>query len=412
MATFKAIVSPYQAADGTHSVALRVTHRRKNTSIATSIRVDKKSLTRSMKIKDHKVLDAVEGIVQQWRSIVAELGSIADDLDLHELIAYVQDAKNNTIHFRLDFVDHVRKVSTAKRGSTAHNYNVVANSLERYLGKRRLDINELTAPVLSDYEQWLRKEGIAVGTIVQYMTLLKSAHNAACYQYNDEDMGRILVRRSPFKKYKIPAAPASQAKSIDLATLQAIADIDNEPRVKSLRNLVRDVFMLSFALGGMNYADMWALPYSAIKGNYIEYCRQKTKEARVDGALYRVYICPEIRPLLERYVDKTCQKAFHFHLRFKTFESFKSVISASVKKLEKIVPYEKHYIYYSARHTYASLARNTVKLDMYTVHELLNHADASMRITDRYIERDWQRLFTAHKQIIQLIDWSKIGNAQ
>lgn len=408
MATFKAIVSPYQAADGTHSVALRVTHRRKNTSIATSIRVDKKSLTRSMKIKDHKVLDAVEGIIQQWRSIVAELGSIADDLDIHELIAYVQDVKNNATRFRLDFVEHVRKVSTTKRGSTANNYRVVANSLERYLGKRNLDINDLTAPVLSAYELWLRNNGIAVGTIVQYMTLLKSAHNAACYEYNDEDMDRILVRRQPFKKYKMPVPQAAQAKSVNLVTLQSIANIEDESRLNSLRNLVRDVFMLSFALGGMNYVDMWELPYSAIQGDYIEYRRQKTKEARIDGALYRVYICPEIRPLLDRYIDKTCKRAFRFHLRFKSFETFKSAISASVKKLEEIVPYEKHYIYYSARHTYASLARNVLNMDKYTVHELLNHTDARTRITDRYIERDWQRLFTAHKQIIQLIDWSNI----
>lgn len=58
--------------------------------------------------------------------------------------------------------------------------------------------------------------------------------------------------------------------------------------------------------------------------------------------------------------------------------------------------------------TYASLARNTVGLDKYTVHELLNHSDNEMRITDRYIERDWQRLYDTHRKVITLIDWSKI----
>jgi hypothetical protein len=42
------------------------------------------------------------------------------------------------------------------------------------------------------------------------------------------------------------------------------------------------------------------------------------------------------------------------------------------------------------------------------VHELLNHADKEMKITDRYIERDWQKLFDAHKRIVALVDWSKI----
>jgi integrase len=408
MATFKPIVSPYETADGTHTVAIRVTHRRKNTSVSTPIRVGKKQLTRSLKLKDHKVLNVVENIIQEWRAIVAELGNTVDDLNVNEIVSYLRNIKHSSAHFRLDLVEHIRKVASTKRGSTANNYKVVANSLERYLGKRRMDINDLTAPVLSAYEKWLRKEKIAPGTIVQYMTLLKSAHNAACYEYNDEDSDIILVRRSPFKKYKIPASPASQARGIDLTTMQAIADLDDEPRSNSLRNLVRDVFMLSFALGGMNYADMWALPYSALRGDFIEYQRQKTKGARVDGALYRVRICPEVRQLVEYYFDKTRRRAFRFHIKYKTQAAFAVALSNSVKLLEAAVPYDRHYTFYAARHTYASLARNVVGLDKYTVHELLNHTDANMRITDRYIERDWQRLYEAHSRVVGLIDWTKI----
>ena len=63
----------------------------------------------------------------------------------------------------------------------------------------------------------------------------------------------------------------------------------------------------------------------------------------------------------------------------------------------------------AALHTYASLTRNTVGLDKYTFHELLNHSDNEIHITDRYIERDWQRLYDAHRKVITLVDWSKFG---
>jgi integrase len=76
-----------------------------------------------------------------------------------------------------------------------------------------------------------------------------------------------------------------------------------------------------------------------------------------------------------------------------------------MRRIEHILPYKRHYTFYAARHTYASLARNVVGLDKYTVHELLNHSDKEMRITDRYIERDWQRLFEAHEKIVHLVKW-------
>jgi hypothetical protein len=54
---------------------------------------------------------------------------------------------------------------------------------------------------------------------------------------------------------------------------------------------------------------------------------------------------------------------------------------------------------------------NAAGLDKYTVHELINHADKEMKITDRYIERDWQRLFDAHAKVVRLVDWGPICNS-
>lgn len=76
------------------------------------------------------------------------------------------------------------------------------------------------------------------------------------------------------------------------------------------------------------------------------------------------------------------------------------------------MPSSRHYTFYAARQTYASLARNVVGADKYTVHELLNHSDADMKITDRYIEGDWQRLFDIHRKIIALVDWSALNGSR
>lgn len=406
MATFRFYADNYTREDGLRAVRVRVYHNGSSTALSTPYFVDKTQVTKGGKIKDAAIVDACSELIRNWRNAITNYGSAIEALDVKELVAMLKQSKGDGVG--LDIVEHIYKVAESKRAAqTRHNYRVVAASLSRYLNGRGLDINQLSHQVLSAYEEWLRKDGKTPGTIVQYMSLIKSAYNTACLWYNDEDADKIVVTRHPFRKYKVPSVPVVAPRAIDLATLQAIADLPSEPRYNSQRNLGRDLMMLSFGLGGMNYADLYALPYDALKGDYIEYKRQKTKNVRADEALYRVYICDEVRPLIERHLDPTRQRLFIFHRRFPA-GNFPTKVSCAVKAVEKAVPYERHYIYYSARHTYATLAYNVAKIDKYAVHELLNHADKEMKITDRYIERDWQRLYDAHKRIVALINWDKI----
>ena len=401
MATFKTVLGQMRA-DGTRNVKIRIVVRKTNTLVSTAMYVTSKQVTRGGQIKDAQVLDACATIIRKWRDTVAKLGGAADVLSAKDLAHILKNAEVDV--FRLDFIAHIRELATTKRGEqTSHNYCVVAKSLERY--KRHLDVNDITPQLLADYEQWLRDAEISPGTITQYMTLVRASHNAARMRYNDEDAGVVRIPRQPFTKYKIPQPPVPVARGVDLGTLQAIIDLEDEPSTKSRRNLARDCFALSFALGGMNYADIYALPYDALKGDYIEYNRQKTRDARADDALYRVKVIDEIRPLLTRYRDPAKKRLFRFYSHYATLNSFRESICFGMKCIKRAVPYKRHYTFYAARHTYASLAYNVAKIDKYTVHELLNHSDNEMKITDRYIERDWQRLFDAHAKIVRLVKW-------
>jgi integrase len=398
MATFKTVLGQMRA-DGTRNVKIRIVAGKTNTLVSTAMYVTSKQLTRSGQIKDYQVLDACNAIISKWRDTIVKLGSAASLLSAKDLAHILKNAEVDI--FRLNFIEHIREVAKTKRGQTSRNYCVMARSLERF--SRNLDVNDITPQLLKNYEQWLRDTGISPGTITQYMTLVRSAHNAARLQYNDEEAGVTRIPRQPFNRYKIPQPPVPVARGVDLEALQAIIDLEDEPSVKSRRNLAHDCFVLSFALGGMNYADIYALPYDALKGDYIEYNRQKTRDARADDALYRVKVIDEIRPLLIRYRDPAKKRLFRFYSHYTTLNSFRESICFGMSCIEKIVPYKRHYTFYAARHTYASLAYNVAKIDKYTVHELLNHSDDEMKITDRYIERDWQRLFDAHEKIVKLV---------
>lgn len=411
MATFKALVlSDGKRADGTYNVKIRVTHNRQSLRVATSMYVKSEQMTRSLKFKDQRIIDACDSIISEWRGIVADLGTTADALSCSDLVEYLRSKTRDAKGFRLDFIAYIRRFAERKaKHNTKASYLTLANALTRYTEGKTLDISEVKVSFLQGFEDWMRKEEIAAGTMHLYMSVLKAAHNAAKLEYNDEDNGEVRIPGSPFLRYKIPQAPLPEPRAIDLATLQRIADLDDENAVNSLRNLGRDLFMLSFALGGINAVDLYDLPYSAYKGDYIEYNRKKTQHSRIDKAYYRVAIVPEVRPLLERYLDPTKKRLFRFHLRYCNSNTFLARVPSSVKAVAQVVKFSREYTYYSARHTYATLARNACAIDMYTVHELLNHSDQKMKITDRYIERDWQRLFDAHAKVVKLVDWTKIS---
>lgn len=407
MAIFAAVIyKDDRRQDGTYNVKIRLHHNGRAVKLRTPFYVSDKQITRSHKLKDQAVIDACENIMREWRRYVLDLGIGASVMSAKELSQYLKGKSKDAHGFRLDFKAYMLKVAESKQPSTRHNYTIAANSLDKF-HPGGLDIRDVNAQLLAKYEEWLKAEGKRDGTIHIYITLIKSAFNAAKFEFNDEDRGEWRITHNPFAKYKMPKMPAPEARAIDLTTLQKIADIEDNPRIRSVRNLVRDVFLLSFALGGINSVDLYNLPATAYNGNYIEYNRQKTKDARADGALYRVHIAEEVRPLVERYRDPLGKRLFRFH-RLYTPNSFAQTLALGMRQIVEAVPFRREYTLYAARHTYATLGRNLVGYDRYTIHELLNHSDKDMKITDRYIERDWQVLFDAHDKIIRCVDWTKI----
>lgn len=59
--------------------------------------------------------------------------------------------------------------------------------------------------------------------------------------------------------------------------------------------------------------------------------------------------------------------------------------------------------FYAARHSWATIAVNKVKIDKYTVHAALNHIDESMKVTDIYIKRDFVAENKANQKVLKYV---------
>ena len=146
----------------------------------------------------------------------------------------------------------------------------------------------------------------------------------------------------------------------------------------------------------MNSADLYnATDYD---GEYITYCRTKTKGCRNDHAKMVVRVHPMIKDLIEKYRGE--ERVFNFHERFSSMADLNRSINIGLKEIGKELGIE-NLQFYSARHSMATIAINDVRIDKWTVNEMLCHTDLSMKVTDLYIKKDFTPINEANFKLLE-----------
>lgn len=165
------------------------------------------------------------------------------------------------------------------------------------------------------------------------------------------------------------------------------------------RKLVRDVFVLSFCLCGMNTADIYRIRKGDIHDGVLTYKRAKTDSRRSDKAEMRVRIEPEAKAVFDRYSGT--RSPLGFDERYYDFKEFNRSVNRGLKEVGRLTGIDKLTTYY-ARHSWATIARNECGVDCDTVNEALNHVSRD-KVTDIYIARDWRRVWEANRKVLTLV---------
>lgn len=424
MATFKAEIQNKRA-DGTYNVRIRITHNREIKRLSTNIYVTSDDITRSKKIKNQKVIDQCDVLISKCRDVCNNLGFEINNIDIDTLADKIKSKLEGGNIFKLDFIKYASKKIEEMNSGTAVNYRVMLNALLRYLKRDSLDIAEISASFLYGFERFIENEPSMRGNnrkkeqkeketkggraVSLYLSCIRAIHNKAKEEFNDEDRGVINIPYSPFKNFKIKPQPKTRKRALSVEKIQEIINLPYKKEIVGGRtsryNLAKDCFILSFALIGMNSADMYnaELP----KKDILTYNRQKTMTRRDDEAEMQIRIEKPIAGLLNKYNDE--KKLFRFYKHYIDKEGFNKAINIGLKQVGQDIGIE-DLEFYAARHSWATIARSSiVGIDKYTVHEGLNHApDKDMKVTDIYIQRDWSNIWNANAKVLALFDWSAI----
>lgn len=438
MATFKAVVQhQYIRADKTFPVKIRVTQHLKSRYIDTGLVATMDDLTKKYKFKkESSFLESANAIIKKYRKKCNEYAEKVSAMDITQLVSflksdYFSDDGMCFIKFSEDYIE--KMVKSGKEG-TARNYTTALNCFKRFVELDSYLVTNINVAFLQKFDTWIKNNPQKENTETDmnrarslYLGIIRKLHNEMKGLYNDEENGIILIPGSPFDKFKLPKPQKTRKRAISPELIKGIYELPDEDIKNSTGisryNLAKDCFILSFCLMGMNSADLYYCDH--LKGDKLTYKRMKTTSRRDDHAEIQIWIQPEIKELMKKYKDPTGKRVFRFHLDYTNERGFNKSINKGLKKVsEKVCEVINKKLkeakskdmvsiddleFYSARHSFASIAQNKVGIDPYTVHESLNHAVREMNITKIYIDKDWGPINQANRKVLDFVFNEKAG---
>ena len=410
MVTFKAEVYAHQRKqDGTYNIKVRVTQNQKKRYLATPWFVTKDDLTRSMKLKNQKYVDLTDDLIRTYRNKCDNLGTKIKTMTVDEVVAYIEKPLE-TERWDLDIVqytrDHIRRLQETGHEGNAQSYKVAIKSLVKFLGREKVSIGEITVKLLKSWVDWILnqdrvKQGFAPHN---YLSKLRAIHNMAKKEFNDEGAGIIRIPNSPFSHIDLPKEPVPDKRALTIEQMKKILALPyiTSPYPNTNRyNFALDLFILSFALVGMNLVDMYYC--ECCTDGRITYDRIKTKNRRADHARISIKIQPEIQALVDKYRDPTGKRMFKFYRMYASMTTIHKAVGAGLKKIAEAIGLDE-LDFYAARHTWATIAQNDAGVDKWTVHTSLNHVDDETKITDTYIRKSWDPIDNANRKVLNLVN--------
>ncbi len=385
-----------QRKDGKRSVFFVLSHKGTRKRLPSSVEllpedvqkdrkgnVKVKSETKRYEIeREHRVYeDRMHDLKKEYAGI---------DYDADEAYNYIIGSRRPS---ELEFFSFAKEWLAKSDLKGKKNYNSMLNSLEQFVGVRHLPFSTIDYTFLTNYAATLKDKKRAQSL---YLGAIRHIHKQAQLAYNTDT--KIVISPMLFEKFKVPKQQMKGQRSISLELLKKIIAFEGTGRAE----LARDCFVLSFLTMGMNSADMYDNDAKLIKGR-ICYHRKKTRDRRADDAYIEVVVQPEMKELIKKY--RGTSRLFDFSKRYSNESQFNRAINIGLKAIESSIGEESGHAlqFYQARHTWASIARNDLGIDAYTIDSALNHLNDDLRLLDVYVKKDFTQINAANRKVIDYV---------
>ncbi|OJV17805.1 MAG: hypothetical protein BGO30_07620 [Bacteroidetes bacterium 41-46] len=405
------ILEKNRRADGSYPVQIRIFNNGKHAYMDTEISANNWELTIQkdssvLGISDRRLYRRADDYLKKVEDAMNTLA--LDSLSAREVreAVMLEIRKNKRSATGINLIDFLEmRISELKaKGKTGMSANAktLKNSLIKFIERPILFSNEIRPRFLKKYQEYLELQGLNETSQYNMLKELRTTFNAAIEEYNKEDDGDIVIKNYPFRKYKLKQPLTDHRGLYAEDIIPLYRQYDNYDSLSGRERLALDVYFLSFFLIGINSVDLYYLTSNSIKSGRLVYNRKKVKDRREDKGRTSILIEPEAMVIMKKYLaDKSSSMLLRFSNRYRTPGNFNHAISTGLKGLCEKAGINR-ITYYSARHSWATIARNKCEVDKDDINLALNHIEQNraMRTTDIYIRPSYTRVDHANRKVI------------
>lgn len=243
----------------------------------------------------------------------------------------------NDTTFETVVEEYLNMMQHEKRQKSYCLYRTVSARFLKYMNGD-FPLTELTPLHLQGFMVLLQRDGLSDTSIHIYLTLIRVLINYSI------KMGYASYRVHPFVNVKMPT-PAIREIDLTVEEMKRLRDVKLQ---KPHHQIARDVFMLTYYLGGINLQDLLAFNFRG--QSCMHYVRKKTRHSKKGSNEIVFRIQPEAHLIIYKYMGGDGR------LKFGRYDSYEKVYSLMFRHIGSIAVLAgiRHKVsYYSARKSFA-----------------------------------------------------------
>ena len=396
----------HRNSDAVWRVSIIVRHHHDTIVIPTDIYATDIELTKNRKLAGEGLITRCRSLMRKYQRRLKQLRLETYDLDTKTIAAILRGDKNVDIDFLWFYRIWVQQLD----GSTKSGYICIYKRFCRFLGCEQLPANNMSVELLRRFERSLSD---MPATRRGYVCRLKHVFNEMRQVYNDSDDGIPVIKRTlEGFRYVYKETQPRERTPLTVGQLLAIASIPDEGQRDSLRDLMRDMFVISFMTMGMQVWDIYDCEYD--KDGNIVFERANVRNVRADRGFTRIKPHPLLLPYLEKYADKMSRrkehrKVFCFHRRFKAPKVMANAVKHHIHRVGEYIGVPQ-LTFNDARRSMISIALHEVGISNDCILEMQNLSVKEYRITDCYIQVKVNDIQDENRRLIDYVfggGWKK-----
>ena len=339
MTTLKLAVVPAKVLkSGKHKIRIAIGHKQETRYLVTRFVIDSPS-----QFRDGQVVDApyASHINMKLRNLLNTYQEALDKINTNsytcsQIAEYLSNYREGTCPFTDIANEYIGGMIKEGRKSTAQLYQKTTDYFLDSVGHDSM-LEGITPRTIKDFDLYLKQRNFSPATRGTHMAHLKAIINYAI-KYR-----KVSYEAHPFEFYE---KPDCSVRELDISVDEVRLIRDAEVTEKSFC-MARDLFMLSYYLGGINLIDLMQINF---KGkDTIEYIREKSKNTKKGDKKISFTIPDEAKPIIKKWMGKNGKLNFGYKL---SYDNFRKYVTKEIIRLADRIGIEKHVVYYSARKSF------------------------------------------------------------